>query len=295
MINGLLFTAVVLIWGCSWFAIKHQLGVVDPIISIFWRFFIASILAFGLAWWRGESLRLTRGQHTSVALQGVLLFCLNFIFLYYASFDISSGLVAVIFSIFTIFNIMFSHIFLGKKSPKTLWIGAVLGVFGIIIIFIPEFEVDFNEKIFWGIIYGIIGTISASLGNIMQVKNKNKNINVIVIMAFGMMYGALALAGLGIATGKEFIIDWHWPYIVSLLYLSVLAAVGTFFMYLSLINRIGPERAGYTAVLFPVVALFISFTIEKLPLHTEILYGAALALLGSFLVLYKPSKKGVKI
>ena len=32
------------IWGSTWFAIKFQLGQVDPLVSVAYRFFIAGML-----------------------------------------------------------------------------------------------------------------------------------------------------------------------------------------------------------------------------------------------------------
>jgi hypothetical protein len=39
----LLFVLVVVSWGFSWYAIKLQLGDVDPSVSVFWRFFLAAL------------------------------------------------------------------------------------------------------------------------------------------------------------------------------------------------------------------------------------------------------------
>jgi drug/metabolite transporter (DMT)-like permease len=36
--NAIFYTLTVLIWGSTWLAIKFQLGDVDPMVSVAWRF-----------------------------------------------------------------------------------------------------------------------------------------------------------------------------------------------------------------------------------------------------------------
>ncbi len=39
-----LFIATLLCWGPTWYIIKFQLGTVDPMVSVFYRFFLASVI-----------------------------------------------------------------------------------------------------------------------------------------------------------------------------------------------------------------------------------------------------------
>ncbi|MEC7798274.1 MAG: EamA family transporter, partial [Pseudomonadota bacterium] len=52
-----------LIWGTTWFAITLQLGVVDPIVSIVWRFGLAAVVLVGFCALTRRPLRLSRAQH----------------------------------------------------------------------------------------------------------------------------------------------------------------------------------------------------------------------------------------
>ena len=55
--------------------------------------------------------------------------------------------------------------------------------------------------------------------------------------------------------------------------------------YLTLMKRIGANRAGYTMVAIPVVALLISTWLEDLHWTANLWIGVALCLLGNVLVL----------
>ena len=56
MSNALLYIVTVLVWGSTWLAIEFQLGVVEPEVSIVYRYAGASLLLF--AWSRIRGLRL---------------------------------------------------------------------------------------------------------------------------------------------------------------------------------------------------------------------------------------------
>ena len=46
MSNTLLYAITVLVWGSTWLAIEFQLGVVQPEVSIFYRYALASAILF---------------------------------------------------------------------------------------------------------------------------------------------------------------------------------------------------------------------------------------------------------
>jgi len=131
MTNALLYAVTVLFWGTSWLAIKFQLGVVAPEISIVYRFGASALimLAFCLATRRrlGFSLR----EHAFMAAQGLCLFSTNFLLIYSATQYLTSGLVAVAFSTITVITIVLGAIFFGFPVRPRVAAGAACGLFGI--------------------------------------------------------------------------------------------------------------------------------------------------------------------
>jgi drug/metabolite transporter (DMT)-like permease len=109
--------------------------------------------------------------------------------------------------------------------------------------------------------------------------------------AWGMMYGAILTGGIAAVQGLEFNFDSSPSYLVSLLYLSVFGSVIAFGAYLTLLGRIGAHRAGYAMVMFPVVALVISFFFEGLQPRPSIFAGIALVIAGNLLILKSKREK----
>ncbi len=71
----------------------------------------------------------------------------------------------------------------------------------------------------------------------------------------------------------------------SLAFLVLFRSIAAFGTYLTLLGRIGAHKAGYALVMFPVVALVISFFAEGLEPSWNILIGVSLVLLGNVFVL----------
>jgi drug/metabolite transporter (DMT)-like permease len=88
--------------------------------------------------------------------------------------------------------------------------------------------------------------------------------------------------------GIPFDMEWNARYIGSLLYLVIPGSVIGFTAYLTLVGRMGPERAAYCTVLFPVVALNVSAFAEGYQWTAPALVGLVLVMLGNVLVFRKP-------
>ncbi len=284
--SATLYFSAVFIWGSTFFAIKFQLGQVAPELSIAYRFGAAALLLFGWCLLRGLPLRFDFQQHRWMALQGVFLFCFNYLLVYHATARLSSGLIAVIFSTIVLMNIFNGAIFLRKPTTPLVLLGAFCGLVGIGLIFAPEFSgFDLNNASMMGVALSLLGTYVASLGNIISARNQQQQVPVIQSNAFGMAYGAAVLLAVALAQGKALQFDFSMGYSLSLLYLALFGSVLAFGSYLTLLGRIGPEKAAYTMVLFPLVALGISTLFEGYQWSPSSISGVALVLLGNVIII----------
>ena len=102
MYNASLYLITVLIWGSTWLAIKFQLGVVSPELSIAYRFGLAASILLIFSVVRRLNLRFDLKTHGFFALQGLLLFSFNYVLVYLAEGYLTSGLVAIVFSLIII-------------------------------------------------------------------------------------------------------------------------------------------------------------------------------------------------
>ena len=290
MSNVALYTVAVVIWGSTWLAIEFQLGVVEPEVSIVYRYALAAGLLFAWSAIRGLSLRFDWRAHFWFALLGILLFSLNYVLAYRAQILISSALCAIAFSMILWMNIVNARLFFGVRSTPQVTAGALLGAAGVLTLFAPQIgELTLSDSVFGGLMLALLGAVSASFGNIASQHVQQQQLPIVQSNAWGMFYGTLWTAGYVIYQGYDFTYDASPAYTMSLLYLSVFGSVVAFGAYLTLVGRIGAHRAGYATVMFPIVALLLSCVFEGLQLDVPTIAGASMAVAGNLLVLSSSS------
>lgn len=279
-----LFVGTVLIWSTTWLALKFQLGVVDPQVSIVWRFAIAAPLMFLVARIAGAPIVFPLPMHARFALLGLFLYSTNFILFYNAGHFVVSGLIAVIFSLASLTNIALSVLFLGEPLRPRVMLGALFGLAGISLLFWHEIGGALGSGPLIGLGLGILGCLSFSMGNIIAARVQ-REVPVLSANAWGVTYGVAVNAIVAFIAGSAFIIEPNARYVLSLLWLAIPGSVLAFWMYLALLGRIGPDRAGYTAVLAPVLALLVSTFVEDYRWSALSIAGLALVAAGNVLVL----------
>lgn len=283
------YISSILIWGTTWLPLKLQLGIVLPEISIFYRFALASIILLIWCIFKKLPMRFTFTEHAFMFLLGMTFFSTNYIFVYRGSEYLTSGLVAVIFSLLSVINTINARIFFKERIESQVLLGSIIGVVGLCIIFWPEFiQFDINSQATRGLLLCLIGTYCASLGCMVSAKTQQKNLPVVQTNSYGMLYGAIFLLFIITLKGEPFHFDSHPVYVSSLLYLALFGSAIAFGCYLSLIGKIGPSRAAYTTVLIPIIALVISSIYENYLWTGRVVFALFLIVIGNIFILARP-------
>ncbi|MGF6690765.1 drug/metabolite transporter (DMT)-like permease [Metapseudomonas resinovorans] len=291
--NLSLYLLTVLIWGTTWIAIKLQMGSVAIPASIAYRFALAAAVLFAVLLLSRRLQKLDGRAQMICLAQGLCLFCINFMCFYTASQWIPSGLIAVVFSTATLWNALNARIFFGQRIAPNVLAGGGLGLLGLGLLFWPELSHHTaSRETLIGLGLALLGTLCFSAGNMLSSLQQKSGLKPLTTNAWGMLYGALLLSAWCLVSGTPFDMEWNTRYVGSLLYLAIPGSVIGFTAYLTLVGRMGPERAAYCTVLFPVVALNISAFVEGYAWTAPALLGLVLVMAGNLLV-FRKSKASV--
>jgi len=286
MNNFILFGITLFCWSPTWYVIKFQLGYVDPLVSVFYRFLAASIIIFIYLIIKNKKLRFSLNHHIWFLFFGICLYSLNYVFFYLSNTYLISAFPAVVFSTVVIMNILGEAFYFKKKPSLKTLIGATIGMIGIIIIFNDEiFNFSLSNGIHVGLSLALLGTFSASTGNMIYQRNLNNNFPLIQTLAYAMLYGSLVTLLITQLKGTELLFEYSFNYIASLAYLSIVGSIFAFIFYLKLLERVGAGRAGYVGVVMPVLALLISTIFEDLKWQTDLIIGLPILIIGAVLVI----------
>ncbi|WP_298636906.1 EamA family transporter [uncultured Umboniibacter sp.] len=277
-----LFIIASLIWGTTWIAITFQLGDVAPEASVSYRFAIASIGMLIIAKWQRVDIRVSWRAQLWMALLG-LFYTINYISVYRAEAEISSGLVAVAGSGILFFNIVLSRVLFGYLITRQLAIGSLLGLAGIAVLFAPDL-IAFEPRYAIGVSFAIVAALAASSANMVAVKNGNAGHSIITTNVWWMIWCTVFTALAVPLTGNSFSFSWEPSYLASLFYLAIFGSIVAFTSYLSLMKNVGPSKAGYIAVITPVLALLISTVFEDLVWKSTDYLGVLLIIIGQVVI-----------
>ena len=283
-----LYLAMILVWGSSWLAIAWQISDISPIVSVFYRFALAEIIMFPMMKILGKIQQVRAKDHIFFALHGALLFSLNFICFYYASHYIVSGLIAIIFSLATIWNALNGYLFYKEKPVPAMKWGILFGLLGLILIFWQDIaNVELGGDILLGVGLSVLGVYFFSLGNMITVRNKKNGITSITSTSYGVIYGSVILFIICLILGLEFSFEFSEQYLGALVFLSLIATIFGFTAYLNLVERLGASRAAYILVITPLVALALSTIFEDYQWSITAIIGVLFIALGNFIVNFK--------
>ena len=291
MNNFFLFIITLFCWSPTWYVIKFQLGYVDPLVSVFYRFLIAAVFIFIYLIIKKEKLKFSFNYHIWFLLFGVCLYSLNYVFFYLSNTYLISAFPAIMFSTVVIMNILGEGFYFKKKPSFKTLLGATIGMVGIIIIFNDEiFNFNLENGTHVGLFLALLGTFCASTGNMVHQRNLNNNFPLIPTIAYAMLYGSLVTLLITQIKGTELLFEYTFSYIVALAYLSIVGSIFAFNFYLKLLEKVGAGRAGYVGVVMPVLALLISTIFEDLKWQQDLIIGLPVLIIGAVLVINQKIK-----
>lgn len=274
------------IWGSTWLVIVYQIQGASPLVSVFYRFLLSGIVLMIVNAFRKQSFHLSKQHHLLSAVQGVAMFSINYMLTYVSESMIPSGFVALAFTALVYFNMFGIRFVLKRQIRRNVLIGAVLGFIGIALIFNKEIrEFSTESKTILGILVSLVATLAASIGNLFSVKLREQKVPINTSTGYGMLYGSAFTLFVCLVRGENFAVPLTTQFVLSLAYLSIFGSVIAFSAYLSLVGRMGAEKAAYVSVISPIIALTLSSVFENLQWTPLMLAGAALAIIGNIVSL----------
>ena len=283
------FALVTLIWGSTWIVITGQLGTVPPSWSVTYRFTVAALAMFAFAALRRERLALDARAFAFAAVLGVAQFTFNFNFVYRAEQHITSGLVAVLFALLIVPNTLLGRLFLKTPLAGRFLLGGIIAIAGVAMMIVHEYRAAAlgPEAVLAGTAFTLAGVLSASTANVMQGTSLARAQSMVVMIAWAMLFGALADGAFAWITTGPPVIETSFVYLGGVLYLGFVASALAFPLYFNVIRAVGPGQAAWSSVLVPIIAMGFSTVFEGYRWAPLSIAGGAVALVGLVIAVAK--------
>ncbi|MGI8545252.1 MAG: DMT family transporter [Aridibacter sp.] len=267
-----------LIWGTTWLFIKVGLEDLPPLSFASIRFIIALIVVGFIIFIKKIPLPQNKSQWKLLAITGILQFSINYSLVFWSELYISSGLAAVLQAMIPVFGLVLAAIYLPEERITWLKITALaIGITGVAIVFIEQLQVN-SFMAFAGSVGIVAGAFTAAYASIL-IKAKGGSMHPATLVFGQMLCGILPIIIIALVKeGNPFRYNYSWTTIISILYLSILGTVLTFWLYYWLLDKIESTKAMTIALVTPLIAVICGsiFLGEKLLPQT---------LIGGFLIL----------
>jgi len=273
-------TAMTVVWGSTWAAIRIGLQDIPPFAGVSMRFAVAAVVLFVLARVMGIGLGKSRREVVLWWVNGLMVFVATYGIVYWAEQRVPSGLTAVLFATFPLFVALLAQLVLpAERFTLRSGLGIVLGFVGVAVIFSEDLSAIAAPGAPSAAAVLLLGSFSAAAANV-AVKRWGQGIHPISLTAVPMAISAVVMGAisLGVERGRPLALT---PLAVgTVVYLAVFGSAFTFYCYYWLMERMPATRVALTNYVSPVVAVLIGSVLLDESLTVRVVAGALLVVAG---------------
>jgi drug/metabolite transporter (DMT)-like permease len=274
---------LIVAWGTTFAAVKIGLESAPPVLFAGLRALIGGALIAVLAWHRTGMPRLA-GQGRAYSLITVLNVVLFFGLQTAAIGLLPSGLAAVLIYLQPVLVGLLAWWLLDEPMTAAKIVGLVLGFAGIVVVGGGAFA---GHVSFAGVGVAVAGALAWALGTIV-FKSTDGRVDPWWAVALPFLVGGALLTLVGmVVEGPE--ITWSGRFVVALAYAGAVGTGAAWVLWFGLVAAGEAGRAASYIFFVPLVGVVVGAVLLDETLTVSLLLGAALVVLGVYLVNRRPS------
>lgn len=276
--KGLFYIPLLLLatisWGLTFPLINLSLQLISPVIFLFIRFLISSIILLPLV---GIKKLRTRGGEVEGIIAGFLLF----IGYYFQTVGLKFTTPAdsgIITGLYVVIVPLLSYVYLKSKVSRIDWAAVLIAVIGLIIL---SDGVSGSSSVE----YGNILTVICAIGYALQIAYVSKHSSRIDSMKF-TFYQMFTVAVFSLITIPTFTIyyDLLSPLVIfTLIFTAIFAGIMGYFLINRALIYVKPEKAGVVLVTEPIFAAIFSYILVDDQIRIYTIIGGAIMISAMFI------------
>ena len=275
------FVFLVVFWGTSFPVIKVGLGYSPPALFAGVRTLLCGLMVLpaALVWGGSANLRRDWAVHLLLAAFNVVGFMgLQTLTILY----MPSGPAAVVIYVQPILVGLLAYLFLGEELSAAKVAGLLLGFFGVVAVSVGSFSgASLGTPL--GVVFGLGSAVSWTLGTV-YFKKYGERLSITWAVAAQFMLGGIFLTGFGLVLEPVSEISLTGTFVASLLYVAVAGTALAWLLWLGLVRVGEASRVAAYVFFVPLVSILIGVLFLNEALSLWLLAGAALIVLGTYLV-----------
>jgi drug/metabolite transporter (DMT)-like permease len=245
-------------WSSAFTSAKIIVSSAPPLSALSLRFLVSGLLAIGIGWLLGQSLKLTSSQWKATVIFGI---CQNSIYLglnFIAVQRIEASVAAIIASTMPLIVAFLGWIIFRDRLKLLAIFGLVLGFIGVLIIMNTRIQ---NINDLGAISLCVLGAISLAIAT-LSVKNATSGGNLWIIVGYQMIIGSIALLPFALLL-EEINIAWSFKLIIAFFYTTLIPGLLATWVWFVLVSKVGAVKGATYHFLNPFFGVLIAYIILK--------------------------------
>ena len=285
-----------IVWGTTWVASKIGVAEIPALQMAYIRQFFGGA-CFVIFFMLYKKLPLPTGkQFIWLVIMALLMFVVANGMSTWSLKFIPTGLSALIGALYPLSVVIIEMVFFKSRNMTVLtFLGLMLGITGIGIVFYENAFHDRPEGFFFGITLSVVAMLSWSVGTIIITRNKLK-INPYYATGWQMLISSFILLIIAETTQPTVPLSsisiTVWEVII---YLVLAGSLLAFIAFIYSMKKLPAAVSSLYAYINPLVAMVTAAIILNEKLTMNILWGAIVTLAGVFLVNYSIKRSRDKV
>lgn len=280
------FAAVYLFWGSTFLGIKVAMETIPPFLMAGSRFFLAGVLLYGWARWRGAG-RPTRRQWVHAAVVGCLLLGVGNGAVTYVEQTLPTIIAALIISTTPVWLVILDWLHGGPRPRALTLAGLLMGMAGVVCIAAASHTHIQEPTGHLNVVILIAATLSWAYGSVWS-RQADKPASPLLMVGMQMITAGLALTLVAVGFGEPRGLDpaaFSQRSILAWSYLLVAGSLIGFTAYIWLLQVTSTARVATHAYVNPVVAVILGIWLGNETLSTNAALGGGLVVVSIVLIL----------
>lgn len=284
----LAFTAIYIIWGSTYLAIRYAVETIPPFMMIGIRSLTAGIILFLLSRFRTKE-KIKKENVLPMLTIGAMFFLIGHGLLAWSQQYVPSGMAAVLVASEPLWVVGIEWFFLNDTRVKLRGIlGLFLGFGGIVYLIAATTGITTSNNDFLGSALIVVGALSwgggavySRVANVPKSPMLSSGIELIfggtLVLIASFIFGETSQFQLSQVSLKSFL---------GLLYLITFGSVVAFGAYVWLLGHTSVTRISTHTYVNPVIAVFLGWLIANEQITAALLAATAIIAVSVYLVLY---------
>ncbi len=271
------YLSMIIIWSTTPLAIKWSSQGLNFITGLSLRMLIGAALASVLSfiWYRSIPMHKCARQvylASASAIYGAMML------VYWGAQFIPSGLISVLFGLTPIVTTGFAFYLLNNEQLSVnKFIGALLGIIGLIIIFIEQ--IDLGEQAILGIAAVLVSVLLHSISAVW-IKHLNVPLPALIVTTGGLLYSMPLFIISFVVFAEPLPEQLPSRTLAAIVYLGIMGSVIGFVSYYFVLAKLSPSTVALATLITPVSALFLGTWFNNESISPSIFAGTACIMCG---------------